>query len=79
MAIAFSGIVSVTLTPMLCARMLRPEHQKKHNRFYELSEKTFNDVQGFYETTLRWCLDNRPVIFAVFLGSIAATVIRSTC
>jgi len=73
-AIAFSGIVSVTLTPMLCARLLKPEGHRKHNRFYELSENTFNYVQGVYERTLRWSLNHRFIIFLVFLGSIVATV-----
>jgi len=73
-AIAFSGIVSVTLTPMLCARLLKPEGHRKHNRFYELSENTFNYVQGVYERTLRWSLNHRFFIFLVFIGSLLATV-----
>jgi HAE1 family hydrophobic/amphiphilic exporter-1 len=72
-AIAFSGIVSVTLTPMLCARLLRPEGRRTHNRFYEWSENTFNRIQGGYERTLRWSLRHRPAILLVFLGSLAAT------
>ncbi|HVU19260.1 MAG TPA: efflux RND transporter permease subunit [Rhizomicrobium sp.] len=72
-AIAFSGLVSVTLTPMLCARLLKPEGHRKHNRFYEWSENTFNRIQGGYERTLRWSLGHRFVIFLVFLGSLAAT------
>ena len=39
LAILFSGIVSITLTPMLCARMLKPESHRKHNRFYELERE----------------------------------------
>jgi HAE1 family hydrophobic/amphiphilic exporter-1 len=74
LAIAFSGVVSVTLTPMLCARLLQAEHNKKHNRFYELSENTFNSVQGAYERSLRWSLKHKFVIFLVFVGSILATV-----
>ena len=74
LAIAFSGIVSVTLTPMLCARLLQAEHNRKHNRFYELSENTFNRVQGAYERSLRWALQHRFMVFLVFLGSIAATI-----
>ncbi|HEX2593142.1 MAG TPA: efflux RND transporter permease subunit [Rhizomicrobium sp.] len=73
-AIAFSGVVSVTLTPMLCARILKPESHRKHNRFYEWSERAFDRAQGAYERSLRWSLNHRPIIFVVFLGSIAATV-----
>jgi len=75
LAIVFSGIVSVTLTPMLCARLLQAEHNKKHNRFYEWSERTFNSIQDRYERSLRWSLEHRTAIFVVFLGSIAATVL----
>jgi len=74
LAIAFSGVVSVTLTPMLCARLLQAEHNKKHNKFYELSENTFNRVQGAYERSLRWSLRHRFIIFLVFVGSILATI-----
>ncbi len=73
LAIVFSGIVSVTLTPMLCARMLKAEHHRSHNRFYEISENTFNAVQGFYERTLGWAIDNRWVIWIVFALSLLAT------
>jgi len=74
LAILFSGIVSVTLTPMLCARMLKPESHKKHNRFYEWSENAFNRVQASYERSLRWSLQHRFVIFIIFLLSIVATI-----
>jgi HAE1 family hydrophobic/amphiphilic exporter-1 len=72
-AIAFSGIVSVTLTPMLCARLLKPEHHRRHNRFYELSEQTYSRVQAGYERSLRWSLRHRRFIFSVFLASAVAT------
>ncbi len=42
LAILFSGLVSITLTPMLCARMLRDEGHAKHNAFYRWSENSFN-------------------------------------
>ena len=74
LAIVFSGIVSVTLTPMLCARLLQSEHHKKHNRFYEWSENTFNRIQDRYERSLRWSLDHRRTIVGVFFASILATV-----
>ena len=38
LAILFSGIISVTLTPMLCARILKDEHGQQHNAFYRWSE-----------------------------------------
>ncbi len=74
LAIAFSGLVSITLTPMLCSRMLRSEEGVAHNAFYRWSERTFDRMQAFYERTLRWSLNHRPVIFGMFLASIVAAV-----
>ena len=75
LAILFSGLVSVTLTPMLCGRLLRPERERRHNRLYEFSERTFDRMRDFYERSLHWSVDHRPTIFVVFLGSLAATVL----
>src|SRR5882672_11045156 len=69
-AILVSGFVSVTLTPMLCARILQSEHGKRHNAFYRASEGAFNIMHRAYDRSLRWCLAHRPVIFAIFLASI---------
>ncbi len=74
LAITFSGLVSITLTPMLCSRMLKSEEGQAHNAFYRLSERSFDNVQAFYERTLRWSLNNRPVIFGLFLASLAAAM-----
>jgi HAE1 family hydrophobic/amphiphilic exporter-1 len=75
LAIVFSGIISVTLTPMLCARFLRDEHKEKHNAFYNLSERTFNRVQAAYERTLRWAMSHKRTILATFVASLVASVV----
>ncbi|HUJ47198.1 MAG TPA: efflux RND transporter permease subunit [Rhizomicrobium sp.] len=74
LAIVFSGVVSITLTPLLCSRLLRPEHKRQHNRFYNWSENTFERVHNFYERTLHWSVDHMFSVFLVFVGSIVATV-----
>ena len=74
LAIAFSGIVSITLTPMLCSRILKSEEGQAHNAFYRWSENTFNRMQSTYERTLKWSLTHRPTIFVVFLASLVAAV-----
>ncbi|HEY4940556.1 MAG TPA: efflux RND transporter permease subunit [Rhizomicrobium sp.] len=74
LAITFSGLVSITLTPMLCSRMLKAEEGQAHNAFYRWSERTFDNVQGFYERTLRWSLEHRPVILGMFFLSLVAAV-----
>src|SRR6185295_7185948 len=66
-AILISGIVSVTLTPMLCDRILKDERKEKHNAFYRLSESAFNTVHAAYDRSLRWALAHRPIVFASFL------------
>jgi len=72
LAIAFSGIISVTLTPMLCSRILKSEEGQAHNAFYRWSERTFDLMHARYERTLRWSLNHRPVIFCLFLASLVA-------
>jgi len=68
-AILISGLVSVTLTPMLCARILRDERGRKHNAFYRASESAFKILHRGYDRSLRWSLAHRPIIFAIFLAS----------
>ena len=75
LAIVVSGVVSITLTPMLCSRFLRPGRSAEHGKFYHYSEQAFERVQGFYERTLRWSMDNRPIIVGIFFASLAATVV----
>jgi HAE1 family hydrophobic/amphiphilic exporter-1 len=54
-AILVSGFVSLSLTPMLCSRFLKPhdEDEKKQGRFYAWSEKGFDAMLGLYERTLK--------------------------
>ena len=72
-AIGFSGIISVTLTPMLCAYLLKDEHSQAHNAFYRWSENSFNALHHGYNRSLTWSLNHRPVILGVFVASILAS------
>ena len=72
-AVLVSGVVSITLTPMLCARFLRDEHGRKQNAFHRASEQAFSWLQGFYDRTLRWSLEHKSVVMAMFVASIVAT------
>jgi HAE1 family hydrophobic/amphiphilic exporter-1 len=72
-AILISGVVSLTLTPMLCARILRSEEGQRHNAFYRWSERGFDRLQNFYDRSLNWSLNHRLIIISVFFASIAAT------
>ena len=73
-SIVISGVVSVTLTPMLCDRVLKGEdHAGGHNRFYQWSEAAFNWMQTSYDTSLQWCLARRQLVIGAFFASILAS------
>ncbi|RAV76532.1 acriflavine resistance protein B, partial [Aerococcus mictus] len=78
LAIVVSGIVSVTLTPMLCSRIIRakPGHGAEEHQLAILrwSERSFNALEAAYERTLRRAMEHGRVVFAVFLASLVATV-----
>jgi hydrophobic/amphiphilic exporter-1 (mainly G- bacteria), HAE1 family len=65
-AVLISGLVSLTLTPMLCSRMLADEHQKKHGRMYAFSEKMFDALLGGYRRSLAWVLRRQRLTVATF-------------
>ncbi len=72
-AIGFSALVSLTLTPMMCSRLLRPAAQE-HGRWYNLSERGFNALLKGYEHALDWVLDHRRLVQGLMLGTIGLTV-----
>src|SRR6202158_4851357 len=54
--IIISAIVSLTLTPMMCARLLKHKEEKDQGKFYRVSERLFNQIIEFYGRTLTWVL-----------------------
>ncbi len=58
MAVLISGVVSLTLTPMLCSRFLRPPGANRHRRLYAFSERTFERMLHAYEWSLKKTLDH---------------------
>jgi HAE1 family hydrophobic/amphiphilic exporter-1 len=78
-AVLISGFVSLTLTPMLCSRMLVDERAKKHGRFYALSERGFNALLNGYRDTLAWVLRHQRLTLAAFFAiTIATGILFST-
>ncbi|HEY2068957.1 MAG TPA: efflux RND transporter permease subunit [Rhizomicrobium sp.] len=75
LAIVVSGIVSVTLTPMLCSRFIKPGKSSHHGKFYEWSENTFDRIQGYYDRSLQWSIAHAFLVFLVFIGSLILTVV----
>jgi len=77
-AILISGVVSITLTPMLCSRFLKPAEEMRHahgaHGFYQWSGRVFDRMQAFYVRTLDWSLAHKPIIVGLFVASLAATL-----
>ncbi|TCL73791.1 multidrug efflux RND transporter permease subunit [Rhizobium sp. BK251] len=73
MTIAVSAFVSLTLTPMMCARFLKNESEIKHGRLYLLFEHGFDMMLDGYRRTLDVALHHHRITFSVFLISIAVT------
>ena len=73
-AIAVSLVVSLTTTPMMCAKLLKPHNEQKRGRFYRVSERAFDWILKRYENALGWVLRHQPVTLAVTLATMAATV-----
>jgi multidrug efflux pump len=71
-SLVLSLIISLTLTPMMCARLLRPE-TGRHGRLYQLSERGFDALLAVYERGLKVALRHRFVTMMVMLGTIAVT------
>jgi len=67
-AIAVSLVVSLTTTPTMCAKFLRPEKDEKHNIFYRTSEWSFNRLLRIYTHGLNWVLRYQFVTLMVTIG-----------
>ncbi len=73
-AVGVSAIVSLTLTPMMCARLLEPEDESKHGRFYHITENMFKGLLGAYDHGLKWVLRHQAFTFAVAVATMVATI-----
>src|SRR5436190_11250318 len=73
-AIAVSLIVSVTTTPSMCAKFLRPENERRHGRLYRASEKVFDGILSGYRGSLGWVLDHPLLMLGVTLGTACLSV-----
>ncbi len=81
-AILVSGVVSLTLTPMLCSRFLRPPSEAAHGVFYARSERVYERVLGWYEGSLNWVMQRRPAALGFSVAILIATValfVRVAC
>ena len=70
-AIIISLAISLTTTPMMCARLLKHQAESAHNKLYQASERAFNRVLAIYERTLSWVLNHSALTLTVLLLTIA--------
>jgi len=74
-AILVSGFVSLTLTPMLCSRFLRPPDEERHGRFYLATERVYARSLSAYERSLAWVMEHRPVALGFSAVILIGTVV----
>ena len=74
-AVAISMVVSLTTTPMMCARLLKSKREGgRHNRLYEASERAFQALHDAYAGSLRRVLEHQRAVLGVFLGMVCLAV-----
>ena len=73
--ILISAVVSLTLTPMMCAKLLRYKPAAAQSRFYRTSQRAWDAVIRFYDRTLTWVLDHRKATLVVAVGTLGLTLV----
>ena len=74
MTIFVSAVVSLTLTPMMCARVLKDEHKVRHGRIYLFFEDAFDALLAAYARGLDWVLRHQNATLASFVATLVLTV-----
>jgi len=74
-SILISAVVSLTLTPMMCAKLLRHTPPERQSRFYRASQMYFDRVIGRYGVMLNWVLDRQGATLIVAILTLALTVV----
>jgi len=72
-SLVLSLVIALTLTPMMCSRLLKPEDKAEHGRLYRLLERGFDGLLALYESSLNVVLRHRFVTLLVMLGTIVLT------
>ena len=73
--ILVSAVVSLTLTPMMCAKLLKTKGTSKHSRFYEASERLYERVIEKYGSTLQFVLKHQPTTLIVTVATLVFTIL----
>jgi hydrophobe/amphiphile efflux-1 (HAE1) family protein len=73
-AIGVSLLISLTTTPVMCAKFLRPLHEEKHGRMYRFSQKIFDGMLNIYRFSLDHVLKVQPLVLLITIGTAALSV-----
>ncbi len=73
-AVAVSLVVSLTTTPMMSARLIRPLQPGRRRRIYQMSEAVFNGMHGLYDRSLRWWLKHPILMLLPTIIAVALTI-----
>jgi multidrug efflux pump len=73
--ILVSAVVSLTLTPMMCAKLLKHKSDSERGKFYESSERAFQRVIDFYGRTLQWVLQRQTATLLVAVATLVLTIV----
>jgi multidrug efflux pump len=73
--ILVSAGVSLSLTPMMCAKLLRHRKESEKGRFYEVTEDFYNRVIAFYGHTVKWVLKHQTATLLVTVGTLVLTLV----
>ncbi len=73
-AIVISMVVSLTTTPMMCSRILRPHAEEKHGRIFQASERVFQWIMGHYEISLAWVLRHKFLTAMTWTATVVTTL-----
>ena len=74
-AILISAVVSLTLTPMMCARLLKRVPEEEQSRFYHWSQQMFDRIIGRYGVMLNWVLDRQGATLLVAIATLVLTIV----
>jgi hydrophobe/amphiphile efflux-1 (HAE1) family protein len=73
-AVALSAIVSLTVTPMMASRLLRPESEAREGRFTRVSERVFTAMVHGYDRALTWVLEHAPIMLLLTFATLGLTI-----
>jgi multidrug efflux pump len=73
--ILVSAVVSLTLTPMMCSRLLKHDPEAQNKPFYKMSERAFQSIIDFYGRTLKWVLKHQVATLVVAVATLVLTIV----